>query len=337
MIDAYEIGINLLLQDDVSAGLAAIGKELADVDRAIATTSAGFATLVREAERAAKAASAVGSGKTAPITGAEAAAPSAADHDAVTARPRATDAAAPPGQSEAPPVEPAPAQERPAKPVSAALTSPERSSAPEAGREVSPPAMSTAPPQQETVMHPAGRSRSADGTPDLPDPSAGVPPKDPALLPTTTEVIHRETVLTGPSLAPVSKTPSMDNVAPGPIPAITAAIPTLASREAHEPPPGIYRDKSAPYRPREPAIAPRAHVRERRPEGDAPGPADPMPSQSQSHQKGEEDNGGTVMLDGRLLGQWLTNAMSRDASRPPSGTSFFDPRQTPAWHISGAL
>ena len=44
---------------------------------------------------------------------------------------------------------------------------------------------------------------------------------------------------------------------------------------------------------------------------------------------------GPVMLDGRLVGHWLSERMARDASRPPAGPSFFDARQAPAWSPSG--
>jgi hypothetical protein len=47
MIDAYEIGIQLALQDGVSAGLEVISRELAEVDRAVAATSAGIANLTQ--------------------------------------------------------------------------------------------------------------------------------------------------------------------------------------------------------------------------------------------------------------------------------------------------
>jgi hypothetical protein len=50
-----------------------------------------------------------------------------------------------------------------------------------------------------------------------------------------------------------------------------------------------------------------------------------------------QGGGGNIMLDGHLVGYWLSEQMAREASRPPSGTSFFDPRQSPAWTASGSL
>ena len=52
---------------------------------------------------------------------------------------------------------------------------------------------------------------------------------------------------------------------------------------------------------------------------------------------GNGTGGGVVMLDGRLVGQWLSERMARDAARPGAGATFFDPRQSPAWTPSGAL
>ena len=46
---------------------------------------------------------------------------------------------------------------------------------------------------------------------------------------------------------------------------------------------------------------------------------------------------GVVQLDGRLVGHWLSEGMAREAGRPGAGTTFFDPRQGPAWTPSGAL
>lgn len=58
---------------------------------------------------------------------------------------------------------------------------------------------------------------------------------------------------------------------------------------------------------------------------------------------GQEGGGGnerlapTIELDGRVIGQWLSEQMGRQAARPSAGTTFFDPRQSPAWTPSGSL
>lgn len=60
---------------------------------------------------------------------------------------------------------------------------------------------------------------------------------------------------------------------------------------------------------------------------------------------GQERGGGSsrgdtapvLELDGRVIGQWLNERMAREAGRPATGTTFFDPRQAPAWSPSGSL
>ncbi len=47
--------------------------------------------------------------------------------------------------------------------------------------------------------------------------------------------------------------------------------------------------------------------------------------------------GGTVMLDGRLVGHWLADRMGRDAARAPAGMTGFDARQGASWGPSGAV
>lgn len=66
MIDAYEIGIQLALQDGVSAGLEVISRELAEVDRAVAATSAGLLNLTHAAEATVRAITAA-AGARAPV------------------------------------------------------------------------------------------------------------------------------------------------------------------------------------------------------------------------------------------------------------------------------
>jgi hypothetical protein len=40
---------------------------------------------------------------------------------------------------------------------------------------------------------------------------------------------------------------------------------------------------------------------------------------------------GDVFLDGSRLGTWIANHLARQASRPPSGATGFDPRMGIAW------
>ena len=55
MIEAYEIGISLALQDGVSEGIAVIRRELATLDQAIAATTSNFARLQQVAGAAPRA------------------------------------------------------------------------------------------------------------------------------------------------------------------------------------------------------------------------------------------------------------------------------------------
>lgn len=54
-------------------------------------------------------------------------------------------------------------------------------------------------------------------------------------------------------------------------------------------------------------------------------------------ESGAERGGGVVMLDGRLVGQWLTDRMGRDAARPNAGMTGFNTRQGAAWSPSGVM
>lgn len=52
---------------------------------------------------------------------------------------------------------------------------------------------------------------------------------------------------------------------------------------------------------------------------------------------GRGSEGGAVILDGRLVGEWIAEHLAREAGRPAAGPTFFDVRQGPAWTPSGVL
>lgn len=54
-------------------------------------------------------------------------------------------------------------------------------------------------------------------------------------------------------------------------------------------------------------------------------------SRAQSQESGSLIVRGDVFLDGHRVGRWLSDLLSREALRPPSGGSAFDPRLSPAW------
>lgn len=333
MIDAYEIGIQLLLQEDVSAGLAVINRGLADVDRAIAATSVNLAALGQEAERVVKAVSAAVGVK----------APQQA-----TAEPKSTastgDVAASATSKNSPLDQGDPAIDRlrqlgpeasasPSKATVAGDREPTQSSrvpsVPERNVEASSPTVAAAreietPGQQSHVplakasdAPPSGRA--SDATSSLgPSPQqsnreldiAAAGPKQGAAAPNPSLAVMaavRHTRGSGSSPT-VRSSPVRAQVADrfqGAQERVAAAPWSTLDRTTQQP---------TTIRPAERAAAPQSPGRDR-----------------------TEGGGGTVMLDGRLVGQWLSEHMGREASRPPGGTSFFDARQTPAWTVSGAL
>ena len=46
---------------------------------------------------------------------------------------------------------------------------------------------------------------------------------------------------------------------------------------------------------------------------------------------------GVVMLDGRLVGQWMMDRLGREAARPSAGMTGFNARQHVAWSVSGSV
>jgi hypothetical protein len=64
----------------------------------------------------------------------------------------------------------------------------------------------------------------------------------------------------------------------------------------------------------------------------ATAPAQTLPSVApQSPGSASPPTSGDVYLDGTRLGTWMTNHLAREASRPPSGATGFDPRMSIAW------
>jgi hypothetical protein len=55
-----------------------------------------------------------------------------------------------------------------------------------------------------------------------------------------------------------------------------------------------------------------------------------MPARRQDAPEGRPD-GGDIYLEGAVIGRWFTERMTREASRPTTGSTAFDPRLTPAW------
>ena len=331
MIDAYEIGIQLLLQDDVSAGLAVINRGLADVDRAIAATSASLAGLVSQADRTAKAVAAAVGAKVPQLVASE---PRVAmETGEVPSRPtRESSPAAVPtapvdageqrrGEPSAAPFKAVSTEEQQPKQQSLGASGVERVSTASAPAKLG-STDAELPKQREAgpvigngetaPVRKVEKTQSAADAPvrrsDREVPSAAARRPVPA-APNSTLAI---TATVGPSRAVSSSAPTLSQVGVA-MPGQSAAGPDRAAAAPWSTGQFVTPQASS-ARSTERATAPQSQGRER-----------------------AEGGGGAVMLDGRLVGQWLSEHMAREASRPPSGTSFFDARQTPAWNVSGAL
>jgi hypothetical protein len=325
MDDAYVIGIRLALDNGVSAGVAAIGQDLAALDVQIAATAANLRRLTESAA----------------VTTAAA----AGDLARLTREPRGTT------------VEPQPPSDpfRPESPMVASPSSASREST--AARHLSqtaapapsliPSESSNAPPPQVSITLAPVVTPEAPRAPAVP-PAATAPPLQPAptarvietAAPSPPPIIRILSPSQKPDLpqsAPVSRQPSerpgvspqelpwspAATVTPFMIPA-TGAVPQPATAAPLSP----LLPQSAAPRPVQPMSAETPIARS----PTTPGPSQTLPSVApQSNQSGSTAMGGDVYLDGTRLGTWMTNHLAREASRPPSGATGFDPRMGITW------
>ncbi len=367
MIDAYEIGITLALQDGVSAGLAAVRRDLGALDTAIAATAQGLARLqaaaggavaASEAELYRVAAAMVRPGvvtrpQAAPAEPAAAPAAAAARvlEREVAAPVRATAApaapsserAAPPGHAAAPLLPAAAPTAVPvaATPVSVAPMPAEVPGSAAASR----PAVT--PDMRVTVLAPA----VSLPPPVAPGVMAAAPLPRPAAAPVTVSVLPQSSASRAPGQRPVLErrvtaapaAPELAAFARTMVPARMAQATT--SRETrrevvrHLPESAHGRTAALPAHaasrsvPRPWAAAPVAQL--------VPGMAAPAaamtatPLRQTAEQVGQQvaagPTHGDVYLDGQLMGRWMADRMTRDADRPPSGPTGFDTRRSPAW------
>ena len=374
MVDAYEIGIELALQDGVSAGLEAVTKELAALDAAVAASSAGLMALVRTAGLAAEAVAAVG--------GVRVRAPASAEPAAV--RPGVPEGETPGERrgavvrDEGPVAEPGPVS-RAAAPVDAgravaAGVERERGGE-EAGAVAAVPAGAGAAPAaggpdgREVVSREVERApvvapvavvtRQTEAGASIPDRVRGDVPRggETSAVPVRTAVRGEDGVTA--RVAPVVRD---ENASPAPLrPVRATAERMMAARAA---PVRADVERALPRRQAAPVAESQALLRQgravngrepaSREPGDGRAAMAPVGSVERATQGkramgadqavapmrmavGSGGGGGTVLLDGRLVGEWLMDRMARDAGRPGAGTTSFDPRQAPAWTPSGVV
>jgi hypothetical protein len=62
---------------------------------------------------------------------------------------------------------------------------------------------------------------------------------------------------------------------------------------------------------------------------DRASPANPVPVPSPAHSRSPES--GNIYLDGHQVGYWMVERLAREAGRPPSGATGFDPKLGAIW------
>ena len=252
MLEAYEIGISLALQDGVSAGIALIRSDLATLDRAIAATSQNLARLQAQASQTA-----------APPRPAPAAPNPAPVRATATSPAEPPDPVPLPGAAASKPAEPLP-NAAPPPAVMAAAPTPERplnrpaplppSLAPNAPA-IPPPQVSEGRPTTATIttqLRPTKPASSAQPRQDLVKPApaiAGLPSSAPS-----------RPVLLAASSAPAPPSTRPANAAPQPAPQVTAPlsfVPAPSFRPAN--PPMLPQPGVAALPPPGPALANSKH------------------------------------------------------------------------------
>ena len=347
MIDAYEIGIELALQDGVSAGLDAVSKEMAALDAALAASSAGLAALTRTAHTAAAAA-------TAAVGGAQA---KAVEPRAADVMQNVEQGQGGQGQRAAPGVAVVEIAAAPAaaggdwvqeavkemQPASSIAGEPARESV----RLVDAPSAAPVPEQNPEQARRGPEGGQAGTRPVIVSPQVALPGAAP---------IERAVAASAPRAAVIAEAAPQEIVAD--LTGTGRDLDTPARVTAPARPGEVRADvaSATPFGATAPDVPPRAGQnaaavqvvpsrlvagvpveRERVPSAPMAGLFAENAAAPQTESDGRGDGGGgTVVLDGRLVGHWLSERMARDAARPAAGPTFFDPRQAPAWTPSGA-
>ncbi len=312
MQDAYEIGIRLVLENGISAGIAALQHDLATYDRALAATSGRLRTVTEAGRRLAAPG---GGGEAGPAVqalarGEQAPAPGAADGQRRVAPAPAP--ALPPSAARPPPPAAVAVPALPSQPGAGAMpamaraavagrtaAAPERASRPPAIPEL--PVRAAAPPPQDAPPLGGGQATAAVTVMAVPPGYARYAPASPAGSPAAvaapdgpdgrqgsmSAADQHGGQLAPPALRDVVRPVAWDALQPGAAPAGPQAAPRLASGSAAAAPVG-----AAP----------------------SSGPVQ-----------------GDVYLDGARVGRWMSNRLAREVERPQAGVTGFDPRLGAAW------
>ncbi|HEX3350112.1 MAG TPA: hypothetical protein VHS58_18640 [Acetobacteraceae bacterium] len=324
MEDAYVIGIRLALENGVSAGIAAIAADLGRLDLAIATTTENLQRLRTMAgvelprpapQRAAVASAADAEPDQVPDAPARVPAARVRDDAVSVARqvpardaPVAPSQATPPREasvSKVPDTAPgAPAAAAP--PVVRILT--EASAA---------PARAAAPVNLDASRDDLRTQRAEAQPAPAPVVSIALPPQPPAA-----PVVIVERVAAVPSI--------FANRAADPVPvaSVPPATGAVAPNTAAPPATGAVAPNTAAPPAR--AVAPQIIAPVQAAAPAAAYPATPAAPPARETGSGGPTSG-DVYLDGARMGRWISDQLARDAARPASGVTGFDPRLGPAW------
>ncbi len=371
MIDAYEIGIRLALENGVSEGLAKVRQDLAMLDQAVAATARGLAQLHAvaggavsgagaELPRMAAAVRPATSGATASTSGGEAALAPAAAASRVIERERATPvtAAAAPAVTVVVPDRVVPGAMPASMPASpsvapAAATGVTAGGAARGSRDTPTPRVQVAPPA--VVVQAPAPGPLAGATAPAPSRLTRVTTAEPARM--APERPQSGVVGAAPRVGAAALEAGRRGDAPRvrelPSPELAALGHAMLRTRREESAAEAGRRERVTLRTSEvPEVARRAvplratarQEVQRRPAAPtswsppaspmvaaAAAPSSTIPDDGQRAQAQSVPLHGDVFLDGVLMGRWMSEHMTREADRPPSGPTGFDARRSPAW------
>ncbi len=327
MIESYEIGIALALDNGVSAGIAAIRQDLATLDRAVASSAAGLLTLRRLSEGL----SGNAPGPLPPFTQPSPVLPAPTE--------LATEIhASPPPSVLAPWPLPAPI---PATLIDSAPSAPWANDTPADAVRPPPPqpvitaALSAQPPSQPMPVPPVAAIATVASV--VPKPS--IPPHLPNRI-AAANFSEPKAASPGPIRLPASKPmpiPDAPTFAPHPATPYRAGQIHLTPAAPLPPPPAPDHPEPptnnhfAPMAVR-PAAAAAAASRPTRADRTEPLSLQPRASDaSGSAPDSDTASHGEIILDSARLGRWISDRLARAADRPQSGTTGFDPRVSPSY------